>query len=94
MLPQAEVNIMVPFLLIYEFVFERLGLDRAVMDVVETNKKVRRLHAAYGAQPIDAPLRYADEEPSGLKLVWLGFAKTKWPTMKSTWTPILEAFCS
>ena len=42
MLPQAEVNIMTPFLLIYEFVFERLGLDRAVLDVVETNKKVRR----------------------------------------------------
>jgi len=66
MLPQTEVNIMAPFLLIYEFVFERLGLDRAVMDVVESNRKVRRFHAAYGAEPIDAPLRYADEEQSGL----------------------------
>jgi len=94
MLPQTDVNIMAPFLLIYEFVFERLGLDRAVMDVVESNRKVRRFHAAYGAEPIDAPLRYADEEQSGLKLVWLGFAKDKWPFMKSAWTPILKAFCS
>lgn len=94
MLPQTEVNIMAPFLLIYEFVFERLGLDRVVMDVVETNKKVRRFHAAYGAEPIDRPLRYAGEEQSGLELVWLGFAKAKWPTMKEFWTPILDAYNS
>ena len=80
--------------ILYEFVFERLGLDRAVMDVVESNRKVRRFHAAYGAEPIDAPLRYADEEQSDLKLVWLGFAKDKWAYMKSAWTPILKAFCS
>ena len=47
--------------ILYEFVFERLGMDRAVMDVVESNRKVRRFHAAYGAAPIDAPLRYAEK---------------------------------
>ena len=36
-------------------------MDRAVMDVVESNRKVRRFHAAYGAAPIDAPLRYAEK---------------------------------
>ena len=64
------------------------------MSVVESSRNVRRFHAAYGAEPIDAPLRYAGEEQSGLKLVWLGIAKDKWPVMKSTWSPILEAFCS
>ena len=64
------------------------------MSVMETNRKVRRFHAAYGAELIDAPLRYVGEEQSCLKLVWLGFAKDKWPDMKSTWTPILKDYCS
>ncbi len=80
--------------MLYELVFEHLGLGRAVMSIVGTNQKVQRFHAVYGAEPIDAPLRYADEHSEALKLVWLGFAKDKWPAMKSTWTPILEAYCS
>ena len=64
------------------------------MSVVERNRRVRRFHAANGADPIDRPLRYAGEEQSGLELVWLGFAKAKWPAMKDYWTPILEAYNS
>ena len=93
MLPQTRVNIMAPFLLLYGFVFEELCLNRVVMDVVASNKKVRRFHELYGARYIQAPSRYADTESEvGAPLVWFEFLRDQWPSMKEYWKSILEVF--
>ena len=93
MLPQNEVNIMAPFLLLYGFVFEVLCLDRVVMDVVADNKKVRRFHELYGARYIEPPARYVDAESEvGMPLVWFEFSSSQWPDMNEYWKSILEVF--
>ena len=93
MMPQASVNIMAPFVLLYGFVFDVLGMTRVIMDVVATNKKVRRFHKLYGAEYIDQPARYAGtEEEVGSPLVWFEFSREQWPTMRDYWRPILEVF--
>lgn len=93
MMPQASVNIMAPFILLYRFVFEVLDVNRVIMDVVATNKKVRRFHELYGANYISSPARYAGtEEEVGSPLVWFEFKREQWPAMMDYWHPILEVF--
>lgn len=93
MMPQASVNILAPFILLYKFAFEVLGINRVIMDVVATNKKVRRFHKLYGANYISVPARYADaEEEVGSPLVWFEFMREQWPAMIDCWHPILEVF--
>lgn len=93
MMPQAEVNIMAPFFLLYAFVFDDLSFDRVIMDVVATNRKVRKFHTLYGATYIETPMQYKDvEQEVGTPLVWFEFSKQKWPSMCEYWRPILEAY--
>lgn len=93
MLPQNRVNIMAPFLLLYGFVFDELRFNRVVMDVVATNKKVRRFHELYGARYIDPPPRYLDTEAEvGVPMVWFEFLRDQWPGMNEYWKSVLEVF--
>ena len=93
MMPQGKVSIIAPFFLMYQFVFEKLDIDRFVMDVVASNKKVRRFHELYGAKYIDPPARYANiADEVGAPLVWFEFTRKQWPSMQEYWKPILEAY--
>lgn len=93
MLPQVNINIMSPFLLLYKFVFEELKINRVVMDVVETNKKVRRFHQLYGAKQVVLPKRYEGTEVDvGIPLVWYEFRKKQWSEMFAYWHSILEVY--
>ncbi len=93
MMPQSQINIMAPFVLMYAFVFDQLNVSRVIMDVVASNRKVRRFHELYGAKYISPPARYVGtEEEVGVPLVWFQFSKEDWPSMFEYWRPILESY--
>lgn len=93
MMPQANINVMVPVYLMYRYVFEVLKMKRLIIDVVATNKKVLRFHKLYGASFIDIPPKYlGTDEEVGMPMVWFEFREDQWPAMVKYWEPILEVY--
>lgn len=93
MLPQANINIMAPVFLMYEYIFESLKIARIIIDVVATNKKVLRFHKLYGATQIETPTKYLGVASElGLPMVWFELKSSQWSEIAARWKPILEAF--
>jgi len=85
MLPDAEVSLPALAYLIFEFVFEKLALNRALMDVVSSNKKVVRYHNMIGAQKLEeCPERYRGQQ-SPFEFIWYEFNRDSWSNFKKTW---------
>lgn len=93
-MPQTKFNIFAPLFLIYDYFFSNTPLQRIIMDVVASNKKVVRFHKIYGARMVnDVPARYADTELEvGVPLVWFEVTKEMWFGIRETWAPILASF--
>ena len=93
-MPQTKFNIFAPLFLIYDYFFSNTPLQRVIMDVVSSNKKVIRFHKIYGARMItDLPERYTGTEKEvGVPLVWFEVTREMWSRIKETWAPILASF--
>lgn len=96
MYPQVVFPVVLPEMLLYAFVFERLCLKRLVFDVVASNKKVVRFHRLFGARELGRPpKRYAGTEAEvGAPLVWFELTAEMWTELKAKWLPILEAYAA
>ena len=93
MMPQANVNIMAPVFLMYEYIFNTLKIERLIIDVVPTNKKVLKFHKLYGANQIETPEKYLGEESDvGAKMIWFELKSSQWPEIVAVWKTILEAY--
>ena len=93
MLPQNNINIMAPVFLMYEYIFDILKIERIVIDVVASNKKVLRFHKLYGATQIETPEKYLGVESEvGSEMLWFELKSCDWPEIASEWRPVLEAF--
>lgn len=89
MIPDADIVLAATAYLTYEFIFERLKLQRAIMDVVSTNKKVIRYHKMIGAVELSqCPSRYANQV-SPYEFVWFEFNRSTWHAFREEWGRIL-----
>lgn len=93
MFPQMWFNVMAPVFLVYQFAFEVLKVKKLIMDVVASNRKVRRFHELYGARIVECPKRYLGvEKEVGSKMVWYELSNVEWNGVKTYWQPVLEDF--
>ena len=85
MLPDADIPLPASAYLMFEFIFERLKLQRAVMDVVSSNKKVIRYHHMIGASELSEPPERYREMKSQYEFVWFEFTRRNWYNFKEEW---------
>ena len=91
MLPRVPMVVFAPVFLMYKFAFEELKLKRLVLDVIDTNKKVIKFHALYGARMISCPKRYESETaPAGRSFVWFEIERDQWPKIFREWDEVLQ----
>jgi len=90
MLPDAKFLASAPVTLVYEFAFEKIGLKRLLMDVVDSNKKVLKFHDLYGASRISyCPDKYLSQA-SPFQFIWFEITSEIWPRLKAKWVGLLE----
>jgi len=89
MLPDADLNPAALNYLVSEFIFDRLKLNRAIMDVVASNKKVVHFHRVLGeVQLKDCPKRYEGQNAQ-FDFVWFAATPETWHAFKAEWEPRL-----
>ena len=87
--PDAAFSIVAPTLLMYQFAFDRLGLDKLVLNVVASNKKVLKFQRLFGAREthIEKNGQIINGQP--VDFVWFEITRQMWPALFEKWNGII-----
>lgn len=90
MLPDANFLIVVPAMLNYQFAFERLGLDKIILNVVATNQKVLKFQRLIGARETHIEKNGQIINGVPVDFVWFEITKAEWPAIFKKWDVLLK----
>lgn len=87
--PDAIFSAVAPTLLVYQYAFDVLGLEKLVFNVVSLNKKVLRFHRLLGER--ETHFEKACQKINGqfIDLTWFEVTKREWPAMFAKWNNVI-----
>lgn len=89
MLPDADFSIAATTLLVCQFAFENLGLDKLVFNVVSTNQKALKFHRLFGARETHVGNNGEIINGHPVDFVWFELTKPEWPALFAKWDRLI-----